>query len=113
MKFLIKNFVYVLIIFLIISGVFALLFNPFEQKTEISLSKLVEEINQEKIENITVAGSEISILFRDGTEAESRKESESSLTESLITLGVDSEKLRAIEIKQNQKEEFGFGLRLF
>ena len=99
MKFLIKNFVYVLIIFLIISGVFALLFNPFEEKTEISLSKLVEEINQEKIENITIAGSEISILFRDGTEAESRKESESSLTESLITLGVDLEKLKAIEIK--------------
>jgi len=99
MKFLIKNLVYVLIIFLIISGVFALLFNPFEEKTEISLSKLVEEINQEKIENITIAGSKISILFRDGIEAESRKESESSLTESLITLGVDSEKLKAVEIK--------------
>jgi len=99
MKFLIKNFVFVLIIFLIISGVFALFFNPFEEKTEISLSKLVEEINQEKIENITVAGSEISILFRDGTEAKSRKESESSLTESLITLGVDSKKLKTIEIK--------------
>jgi len=98
MKFLIKNFVYVLIIFLIISGVFALLFNPFEEKTEISLSKLVEEINQEKIENITIAGSEISILFKDETKAESRKEPESSLTESLITLGVDSEKLKAIEI---------------
>ena len=99
MKFLIKNFVYVLIIFLIISGVFALFFNPFEEKTEISLSKLVEEVNQEKIENITIAGSEISILFRDGTEAESRKEPESSLTESLIALGVDPEKLKAVEIK--------------
>ena len=99
MKFLIKNFVYVLIIFLIISGVFALLFNPFEEKTEISLSKLVEEVNQEKVENITVAGSEISILFKDKTEAESRKEPESSLTESLITLGIDLEKLKAVEIK--------------
>jgi len=99
MKFLIKNFVLVLVIFLIISGIFALFFNPFEEKTEISLSKLVEDINQEKIENITIAGSEISILFKDGTEAESRKESESSLTESLITLGVDSEKLKAIEVK--------------
>jgi len=99
MKFLIKNFVYVLIIFLIISGVFALLFNPFEEKTEISLSKLVEEVNQEKVEDITVAGSEISILFKDKTEAESRKEPESSLTESLITLGIDLEKLKAVEIK--------------
>lgn len=99
MKFLIKNFVYVLIIFLIVSGIFALFLNPFEEKTEISLSKLVEEINQEKIENITIAGSEISILFKDGTEAESRKEPESSLTESLIILGVDSEKLKAVEIK--------------
>jgi len=98
MKFLIKNFVIILIIFLIVSGIFALLFNPFEEKTEISLSKLVEEINQEKVENITIAGSEISILFKDETEAESRKEPESSLTESLITLGVDSEKLKAVEI---------------
>jgi cell division protease FtsH len=103
MKFLAKNFILILVIFLIISGIFALFFNPFEEENEVSLSQLVDDINQEKVEKITVAGSEISIVYSDQTKAKSRKESESSLTESLITLGVDSEKFKSLDIDAEQE----------
>jgi len=103
MKFLAKNFILILVIFLIISGIFALFFNPFEEENEISLTQLVDDINQEKVEKITIAGSEISIVYSDQTKAKSRKESESSLTESLITLGVDSEKFKSLEIDAQQE----------
>jgi len=103
MKFLAKNFILILIIFLIISGIFALFFNPFEEENEISLTQLVDDVNQEKIKKITIAGSEISIVYFNETEVKSRKESESSLTESLITLGVDSEKLRNVNIDAKQE----------
>lgn len=103
MKFLAKNFILILIIFLVISGIFALFFNPFEEQNQISLTQLVNDINQEKIKQITIAGSEISIIYSDETLAKSRKESESSLTESLITLGVDSEKFKSIDIDAKQE----------
>jgi len=48
MKNLFKNFVFVLLIFLVISSIFTLFSSPFKKETQLSLSQLVEEINQGK-----------------------------------------------------------------
>ncbi len=104
MKSLFKNFVFILLIFLIISAVFALFSQPFKEEKEISLSQLVEEVNQEKIKKITVSGSELSILYQDEATAKSRKETESSLSESLMNLGIDSEKLKKVEIETKKEQ---------
>ena len=97
-----KNFLVILLIFLVISAVFALFFKPFEEKKELSLTQLVREINQEEIKKITVSGNELSIVYHDETKAKSRKETEVALSESLINYGVDKEKLAkvGIEIKE-------------
>ncbi len=99
MKFLVKNFFYVLLIFLLISAVFTLLFNPFESQNEISLTQLVEDVNQEKVQKVTIEGSEVAIQYQNGSTAVTRKESESSLTELLVNLGVSADKIKAIEIE--------------
>jgi len=104
MKSLVKNFVFILLIFLIISAVFALFSQPLKKEKEISLTQLVEEVNQEKIKKITVSGSELSILYQDETTAKSRKETESSLSESLMNLGIDSEKLKKVEIETKKEQ---------
>ena len=104
MKYLVKNFVFILLIFLIISAVFALFSQPFKKGKEISLSQLVEEINQEKIKKITVSGSELSILYQDETTVKSRKETESSLSESLMNLGIDLGKLKKVEIEAKKEQ---------
>ena len=104
MKYLVKNFVFILLIFLIISAVFALFSQPFKKGKEISLSQLVEEINQEKIKKITVSGSELSILYQDETTVKSRKETESSLSESLMNLGIDLGKLKKVEIETKKEQ---------
>jgi len=104
MKSLIKNFVFILLIFLVISAVFTLFSQPFKKEKEISLSQLVEEINQEKIKKITVSGSELSILYQDETTTKSRKETESSLSESLMNLGIDLGKLKKVEIETKKEQ---------
>ncbi len=104
MKNLVKNFIFILLIFLIISGVFALFTQPFEKEKEISLTQLVEDINQEKIKEITVSGSELSILYQDETKAKSRKETETSLSDCLLNFGVNIEKLKKIEIKTKKEQ---------
>ncbi|MDP2910641.1 MAG: ATP-dependent metallopeptidase FtsH/Yme1/Tma family protein, partial [bacterium] len=105
MKFLIKNFVLILFIFLLISAVFTLFFNPFEKQNEVSLTQLVNDINQGKVKEITAAGSNISIVYQDNSQAKSRKESESSLTDALISLGTNPEELKKVDFKA--KEEGG------
>jgi len=103
MKNLFKNFIFILLIFLIISGVFTLFQQPFEKEKELSITQLVKEINEEKIKKITVSGSELSILYLDDSKAKSRKETEAALSESLINYGVDLEKLSKVEIEAKKE----------
>ncbi|MBL7150285.1 MAG: ATP-dependent zinc metalloprotease FtsH [Candidatus Pacebacteria bacterium] len=105
MKNLAKNFIFVILILLIISGVFTLFSQPLETKKEISLTQLVEEINQEKIKQIIVSGSDLKIIYQDDTEAKSRKETEAALSESLINYGIDKEKLKKVGIKTEKEKE--------
>jgi len=87
MKKLINNFVLVLLIFLFISGIFTLFSDSFEKKSEIPLSQLVLDINQEKVKEIIVSGLGLEITYKDGSKALSKKEAESTLSESLINYG--------------------------
>jgi cell division protease FtsH len=102
MKSLTKNFIFILLIFLVISGIFALFQQPFEKEKELSITQLVKEINEGKIKKITVSGSELSILYLDGGKAHSRKETEAALSQSLINYGVDLEKLKGVEIETKE-----------
>ena len=105
MKNLAKNLVFVLLIFLVISGVFTLFSGPFEKEKELSLTKLVEEINQGKVKKITVSGNELEVIFSDDTKFKSMKETESALSQSLINYGVDKEKLAGVEIETKKEGE--------
>jgi len=102
MKNLVKNFVFVLLIFLVISAVFTLFSQPFEKEKELSITQLVSEINQDKIKKITVSGNELQIVFQDDSKGKSRKETEAALSESLINYGVDKTKLARVEIETKE-----------
>ncbi len=110
MKNLFKNFVFVLLIFLVISSIFTLFSSPFKKETQLSLSQLVEEINQGKIRQITIQGQNLQIVYQDGSKAKSMKETESALSQSLINYGVNSEKLKGVEIQT--EEESGLSVWL-
>jgi len=98
MKNLAKNFIFILLIFLVISAIFALFSQPFEKEKTLAITQLVEEINQEKIKKITVSGNELQIVYQDDSKAKSRKETEAALSQSLINYGVDKAKLAKVEI---------------
>ena len=107
MKKLIQNFIVVILILIAISGIFAIA-NPQMAKStkEISLSELTQSINQEKIEKISVNGNDLSIQYKGGDKAISRKEADGSLSQSLLGLGASSEQLQKIDIKV-EKEKSG------
>ncbi|MBD3208517.1 MAG: ATP-dependent zinc metalloprotease FtsH [Candidatus Nealsonbacteria bacterium] len=99
MKFLLKNFVLILIFFLVISAVFALIFDPFAQENEISLNQLVKDVNQERVEKITAFGSELEVVYKDGATAISRKEPETGLRETLVSYGAEAQRVDNLNIE--------------
>jgi cell division protease FtsH len=103
-KTLVKNFIIILLIFLAISGVFSLFSSFPEEKEILQITQLASEINQEKIKKIVIVGNELLILYKDGKEAYSQKESEDSLFQSLINYGTDPEKIRNLEIEIKAEE---------
>jgi len=109
MKTLVKNFVLVLLVFLAVSAFFSLVEISKEVK-EISINQLAIEINQEAVKEVTVLGEKVKIVYQDDTEAITRKEVESSLSESLINYGVNQEFLAKTEI--NIKEAGGYWIWL-
>ncbi len=108
MKALIKNLIIVLVIFLTVAGVFALFSQPIEKEEDVSLAQLVQEINQGRVEKITVTGNELAISFYDGTKAKSRKETEVALSESLLNYKVNEAEMEILDIVP-EKESGGLG----
>ncbi len=105
MKSLIKNFLLILLVFITVSALFSLFSYSLIEVKELSISQLIEDINQDKVERIIVSGDEIQAIYKDKSIAKCRKESGISLFESLVNYGVDEGRL--VQLKIEIKEEGG------
>jgi cell division protease FtsH len=104
MNDLLKNLLSVILIFLLLSFLFSIFSKYPGERKIISLSELVFQINEGKVKEIAVSGDDVLVYFKDGSLALSKKEAETSLSQSLINLGVDKEKLKEIQIRVEKKE---------
>ncbi len=104
MKSLTKKFLLILLIFLAISAVFSLFYQPDKEK-EISFTELVQAINQGEIKKIKVLGNDLEITYQDESMAFSTKEQETALSQSLINYGVETEKLKTVQIETKEQRE--------
>lgn len=105
-----KTFIYALIIFVLISGLWALVQGQFAEQKEVSLSELVSDINAGKVEKITIEDDTLTIRLKDGSEARSMKEAEAGLSETFKNYGVDAEKLGAVTIEVKTPSGFVYWL---
>ncbi len=97
-----KNFIFIIIIFLIIAGAFSLIPQSDTEK-EVSSTELAQDVNKGNIEEITILGNDISVLYKDGTKAKSRKETEIAFSQSLLNYGVTKESLLEVNIIPKEK----------
>ena len=70
------------------------------------MSEIAKKVEAGEVESIIVSGEELEILLKNGTEAISRKEAETSLTETLKNYGVSAGALQEVNI--SLKDEGGF-----
>ena len=95
----IRNTAIAFALFLLIAGIFSLYNTNSSQKpTDVSLDKLVEQINKEQVKSIQVIDNNLEITLKSGEKEKTQKEQESSLSETLKNYGVKSEKLAQIQI---------------
>ena len=110
MRKLLQNFILIILIFVFISAIFTLFTQPFKKIEEISLSQLIQKINQEKVKKITIVGNKVDILYNDDSEAITKKEIDAGLSDTLVNLGVSPEKLSKFEIEIKEDRGLFFWL---
>ncbi|KKS66030.1 MAG: ATP-dependent metalloprotease FtsH, cell division protease FtsH [Parcubacteria group bacterium GW2011_GWC1_43_12] len=109
MKSLLKNLFIIIVIFLAISSLFSFFSNSSKDEIKkITLTELARQINEEKVEKITVKGQELEITLKDKNQETSTKEAESGLTESLRNYGVDSQKLQQVQLEVSDSGNSGW-----
>jgi cell division protease FtsH len=109
MKNFIKKFGIFILIVIIVSGIFSLFSQEFQTIKQITLSQLVNEINQGNVKKIIVGyDDKLEVIFQNDSKAESVKEKETSLSQSLLNLGLKTENLNKIDI--DPKKESGMSL---
>jgi cell division protease FtsH len=100
------NFFSVIFVFAVLVLLYGQVAGNSKKDTPISLSEVATLINSDTVKNIEVAGRDITIELTDGSFKKTRKEDESSLTETLKNYGVTSEHI--VKTPITIKNESGF-----
>ena len=99
MKLISNNLIKALFLFFILAFLYTFFSGSFKKIEEISLSNLVERINNGAVSKIVVEDSNLAITLKNSTELKSKKESEAALSETLKNYGVSDEALRSVSIE--------------
>ena len=110
MKNLVKNFLIFLFVFIVIAAIFSAFSSSQKEVTKVGLETLINQINNEEISSLVVAGSEIKINLKSGEDEIVKKEMGESLSELVRNFNVDSDKLTQIKIEVKENEGWNFWL---
>ena len=107
-----KNILYAILIFLALTALYAS-FTEREKKEEVSLSRLVEEMQAGEVLRITVEENNLEIALKNGMVQTAQKEPDAALSETLINYGVAPETLAGITIEVKQPSGLLFWFSAF
>lgn len=110
MKNLAKNIFIILIIFLAISVIFSLFSQKNPPPKGITLTGLVQQINDGKVSKIVINGQDINVTLSDGTLEKTTKEEQAALSQTLKDLGADPAKIQQVPIEISQASSLTFWL---
>lgn len=98
MDFFKKNASLIFFALFVILGFLALYQNPEKKSENISLSTLVQLINEGQVKEIEVQNNDLTIVKTDDTKLVAQKEPDASLTDTLKNYSVDTAKLSGLNI---------------
>lgn len=98
MKVFSKNIALVLLALMIMAGIYSMLAGQTKNKKEAPLSQIISDINGGKVKSVKIKGDRLDVILADGQIVQSKKETETSLTDTLVNYGVPSDKIAAVNI---------------
>lgn len=107
-----KIWIMVILVAIIGGGVLAWQYWLMPKEEIVPLSVIAEKIQQEQVESMTVQGNNIEAVLKDGMHLYSKKDIETSLSESLLIYDISANKLSNIVITETVREEFSTILTL-
>ncbi|MBI1975455.1 MAG: ATP-dependent zinc metalloprotease FtsH [Candidatus Vogelbacteria bacterium] len=103
-----NHLVAALLIFLLITGLYSFLIESAQIKEEIPLSQVAADIISGQVRQITVRGDQLDIVFSDELTKRSKKEAESSFSETLAAYGITPQMLADVIIRVENESGFAF-----
>ncbi len=100
------SFVLALLLAVTLFGIIAT--ETLQEKREISIRTLAQQINEEVVEKIVVVESDIEVFYIDDSIATTRKEPGIDTFDALLNWGADEEKIRSIDIVIERKQDWSF-----
>lgn len=94
-----SNVLTTLLVFVVLFSIYTLIVENQEPEEEVSLSEIANSIKEDRVSSLVIEGEEITVTFKDESQALSNKEVGSSVSETLINLGVTEGQLSGIEIR--------------
>lgn len=107
------NNVLTAVLFLVlVTAVYSYIADTQETPEELTLSQVVEQVKNGEVEEIVVRGTTLEVAYTDETRntGEAKRETDTSVTDSLTNLGVSQEQLSAITIDVQNPTGFGYWL---
>ncbi len=95
-----------ILIFLLIAGLYAVIAPQQKPVADVSISDLAKSISAGEVKSVEISGQDLAITLKDGKTEKAKKETEASLSETLMNYGVKPEMLAGTEI--SIKNESGF-----
>ncbi|MEX2008070.1 MAG: ATP-dependent zinc metalloprotease FtsH [Candidatus Spechtbacterales bacterium] len=99
MRFFSRQFIIASAILVGIAVVAGTLYSPFEETEEISLSQLVQEVQDGRVEEVVVSGNVATVTLEGGDKREARIETGAALSETLTNFGVSAEQIQNAGIR--------------
>ncbi|OGL88809.1 cell division protein FtsH [Candidatus Uhrbacteria bacterium RIFCSPLOWO2_02_FULL_49_11] len=108
MRQLIRNFLILLVVFLIIAGVLSSFTSPFEKRQTVGIGELVKKIEQGEVKKITVEGDTVNADLANGETVTAKKEPVESMSELLKNYGVDPALMRGLSLEVQERSGIAF-----
>lgn len=107
-----NNILSTLLLLIMLTAVYSYVSETREEPEEVSVSQIAEQIKNEEIKEIVVRGDELEVTYQDETRVEgvAKKESGTSITETLTNLGVGTDDLASVNIDVKNQTGFGYWL---
>ena len=92
-----KNIVMAVFVFMLISAAYIVISGSFTKTPDISISELANDVSAGTVKSINVSGDDLNVTLTNGNKVNSKKEVETSLSETLKNYGVTADKISAVD----------------